>query len=131
MFYSSPRNSVAAHTHLLEAVECKIILVPDPQPAMIPSILAAFPLKVVKAPSVDELLNKTYPPYPFTKSFEQAKLDPLIVFHTSGSTGLPKPVTWNHDYAAAYFSMIQLDPPPGCKCPIYLSKSLPWAKSKA
>ncbi|CAG8951052.1 hypothetical protein HYFRA_00006450, partial [Hymenoscyphus fraxineus] len=113
MFYSSPRNSITAHAHLLDAVACKTILVPDPQPPMIPSILAAFSMKVIKAPTIDELINKPYPQYPYEKSFEQAKFDPLIVFHTSGSTGVPKPVTWNHDYAAAYFTMIQLDPPPG------------------
>ncbi|CAG8981235.1 hypothetical protein HYALB_00003833 [Hymenoscyphus albidus] len=113
MFYSSPRNSVTAHAHLLDAVACKTILVPDPQPPMIPSILAVFPMKVIKAPTIDELINKTYPQYLYEKSFEQAKFDPLIVFHTSGSTGVPKPVTWNHDYAASYFTMIQLDPPSG------------------
>lgn len=34
--------------------------------------------------------------YPYKKSFEDAAHDPFIVIHTSGSTGLPKPVTLYH-----------------------------------
>lgn len=34
--------------------------------------------------------------FPFDRSFEQAEWDPLCVLHTSGSTGLPKPVTVKH-----------------------------------
>lgn len=32
------------------------------------------------------------PPFPYTKSFAQGEFDPLVVLHTSGSTGLPKPI---------------------------------------
>lgn len=35
-------------------------------------------------------------PYPFEKTFEEAAHDPFIVIHTSGSTGLPKPITLRH-----------------------------------
>lgn len=34
--------------------------------------------------------------YPYEKSFEDAAHDPFIVIHTSGSTGLPKPITLYH-----------------------------------
>ena len=34
--------------------------------------------------------------YPYEKTFEEAANDPFIVIHTSGSTGLPKPVTLRH-----------------------------------
>ena len=34
--------------------------------------------------------------YPYEKSFEEAAHDPFIVIHTSGSTGLPKPITLYH-----------------------------------
>ena len=35
-------------------------------------------------------------PYPFEKTFEEAAHDPFVVIHTSGSTGLPKPITLRH-----------------------------------
>ena len=34
--------------------------------------------------------------HPYEKSFEEAAHDPFIVIHTSGSTGLPKPITLYH-----------------------------------
>lgn len=32
------------------------------------------------------------PHFPYDKTFEEAKWDPFVVLHTSGSTGLPKPI---------------------------------------
>lgn len=32
------------------------------------------------------------PHVPFNRTFEQAEWEPLCVLHTSGSTGLPKPI---------------------------------------
>ena len=34
--------------------------------------------------------------YPYEKTFEEAAHDPFVVIHTSGSTGLPKPITLYH-----------------------------------
>lgn len=39
--------------------------------------------------------------YPFTKSYEEAKNDPFMVLHTSGSTGLPKPIVLKHGWTSA------------------------------
>lgn len=35
-------------------------------------------------------------PYPYTKTWAQAKNEPIITIHTSGSTGAPKPITYNN-----------------------------------
>jgi acyl-coenzyme A synthetase/AMP-(fatty) acid ligase len=32
------------------------------------------------------------PHFPYDKTFEEAEFDPVVVLHTSGSTGLPKPI---------------------------------------
>ena len=42
------------------------------------------------------LAQEAVPHYPYEKSFEEAASDPFIVIHTSGSTGLPKPITLRH-----------------------------------
>lgn len=34
--------------------------------------------------------------YEYNKTFEEAARDPFIIVHTSGSTGLPKPITLYH-----------------------------------
>ena len=34
--------------------------------------------------------------YPYHKEFAEARLEPFVAMHTSGTTGLPKPVVLNH-----------------------------------
>lgn len=38
--------------------------------------------------------------YAFNKTFEEAASYPFVIFHTSGSTGLPKAVFCKHGWAA-------------------------------
>jgi acyl-CoA synthetase (AMP-forming)/AMP-acid ligase II len=49
-------------------------------------------------PELDYLLDDSIDtgPFLYNKSFEQAKHHPCMVIHTSGSTGMPKPVIWTH-----------------------------------
>lgn len=35
------------------------------------------------------------PIVPYTETFESAEFDPVIILHTSGSTGIPKPIYCN------------------------------------
>jgi acyl-coenzyme A synthetase/AMP-(fatty) acid ligase len=51
-------------------------------------------MKAVEFSSFEDLfLAEQVPDFPYHKtSFEQAEWDPFCVLHTSGSTGLPKPV---------------------------------------
>jgi acyl-coenzyme A synthetase/AMP-(fatty) acid ligase len=52
-------------------------------------------MKHIIVSELSELLNSTpAPEYPFRKTFEEAKDDPFLILHTSGSTGLPKPITY-------------------------------------
>jgi acyl-coenzyme A synthetase/AMP-(fatty) acid ligase len=87
-FFPSPRNSVAAQKHLLERLETRVLVTPDPEPVSVSSILREYPIDVIRIPSLDELLcAQNVPPYPYKKSFEEARHEPLFVLHTSGSTG--------------------------------------------
>lgn len=38
-------------------------------------------------PSFNTMLESRPEPHPFTKSFEEAQDDPIVVLHSSGSTG--------------------------------------------
>ncbi|MCJ1245408.1 hypothetical protein MMC30_002612 [Trapelia coarctata] len=113
VFLTSPRNSVAAQISLLERLKCKIMLSPSPRPPPVTAILDAHKLRLLEVPTADDLLTEQYPVYPFGKTFVEARLDPLFIVHTSGSTGIPKPIVYTHDAAAANIKMMSLDPPPG------------------
>lgn len=36
--------------------------------------------------------KREVPPFPYNKTYNQAVEDPVVVLHTSGSTGFPKPI---------------------------------------
>lgn len=47
-------------------------------------------MRVLQIPGNEELLDgPLFPDYPFEKTFEEARTDPFVVLHTSGSTGTP------------------------------------------
>jgi acyl-coenzyme A synthetase/AMP-(fatty) acid ligase len=38
-------------------------------------------------PSLKEMLDSDPPRYPYSKSFDEARNDPIVILHSSGSTG--------------------------------------------
>ncbi|KAL3492079.1 putative NRPS-like enzyme [Aspergillus germanicus] len=85
---------------LLERLETRVLVTPDPEPVAVSSILREYPIDVIRIPSLDELLcSQDLPPYPYNKTFEDARHEPLFVLHTSGSTGIPKPLIYSHEFA--------------------------------
>ncbi|KAI1500357.1 acetyl-CoA synthetase-like protein [Biscogniauxia marginata] len=60
---------------------------------------SALVLAAIKAGYV-ELLTKQYSPYILNRSFQDLRQNPFVVMHTSGTTGLPKPITWTHETCA-------------------------------
>ena len=69
-------------------------------------------MKRFEIPSLEELLEPENKPesFPFNKTYEEAKNDPLCVLHTSGSTGMPKPIIMPHSYPAAADHHIHMPP---------------------
>lgn len=54
-------------------------------------------MALLDLPLLDELLDaESTPAYPYTKTFDEATTDPFCFLHTSGSTGIPKPIPWSH-----------------------------------
>ncbi|KAG4438803.1 hypothetical protein IFR05_005694 [Cadophora sp. M221] len=96
-FLPSPRNSKAAHISLLGRLECKVLLTTAPELPCVPKITEEYPMKELQIPALTELLSASDTPlYPYNAVYEEAKNDPIFILHTSGSTGIPKPLTYTH-----------------------------------
>lgn len=113
MLLNSPRNSIPAYTNLFKTTDCKVMFATESLQPVVDEIVAAHTLRVIRAPSVEELLTTKYPHYAFDKTFDEARDEPLVVLHTSGTTSLPKPIVYTHDFAACVNRITQLDPPAG------------------
>ena len=65
------------------------------------SICADSHIRAFQVAELDHLLSATeVQPYLYEKTFEEAKNDPIVISHTSGTTGMPKPIVWTHAIAA-------------------------------
>lgn len=59
-------------------------------------------MEKVIIPDLDFFLHSNdYPTYPYNKSFAEARHSPIVILHTSGSTGLPQLITVNHGTLAS------------------------------
>jgi thioester reductase-like protein/acyl-CoA synthetase (AMP-forming)/AMP-acid ligase II len=106
MFFASPRNSTVASLDLLDQLDCGIFLMPADAPLysnLLMSLFTERPMQTVDLPDLAYFLDidPEMKPYSWNKMFEDAKNDPLAVFHTSGSTGMSKLITMNHGAVAA------------------------------
>ncbi|MBE7182568.1 MAG: AMP-binding protein [Terriglobus roseus] len=100
--FSAPRNSHVMQQHILKAGECKTIF-HDAKLDM-PALLGDTKgYTLHKIPTLQEMLWAGDEPrhYEYTKTFDEAKMDPYIVLHTSGSTGMPKPIIHRQGWASA------------------------------
>ena len=77
-----------AHVSLFEKTNCTTMITTQPVIPPVAAILKSHSTKTLYLPSTAELLDgPACPPYPFTKTFEEASSEPFLVLHTSGSTG--------------------------------------------
>ncbi|KAL8721901.1 MAG: hypothetical protein Q9225_001497 [Loekoesia sp. 1 TL-2023] len=109
----SPRNAINDQIALLEATDCWVLITAAAfRPPTVQEILNQRPLRELESPSLDDLLvARCYTHYPYPKTFAKAKDEPLFVVHTSGTTTVPKPIIYTHDFVASYVQYSQLAPP--------------------
>jgi acyl-CoA synthetase (AMP-forming)/AMP-acid ligase II len=98
VFLPSPRNSLEAHLSLLDNSECTAILHPTDPPHIVNILAEHRALQLASLPSLSYFLdpNEEDVEYPFTASLEELYQKPCMVLHTSGSTGIPKPILLKH-----------------------------------
>ncbi|PSR80205.1 hypothetical protein BD289DRAFT_374383, partial [Coniella lustricola] len=105
IFLTSPRNSLAAQKALFEQLKCETLITADAafSAATIAPLIKAVHARHLSVPSVDDLVNNSATEFTFTSKFPEGVLDPLFIIHTSGSTGLPKPLILRQEYIVRHF----------------------------
>lgn len=87
---------------LSEKTDCKYLIYATESKGQVEDWLAARPMKPIPVENLKVIENLPKVPHvPYTKSWEEAKNDPFAVLHTSGSTGIPKPIIWKQALMAA------------------------------
>ncbi|KAI3317133.1 hypothetical protein HD806DRAFT_551096 [Xylariaceae sp. AK1471] len=99
VLYPSLANQISANQRLFETVGCKILLyAPEAESILTPLIEAVRPsVNCVACPEYGGITSQDAAlVYPFEKTFDQVKQSPFLGLHTSGTSGHPKPIYWNH-----------------------------------
>jgi acyl-coenzyme A synthetase/AMP-(fatty) acid ligase len=111
--YLSPKNSIKASLAVLESTKCQYWAKAGEVAALplVKDILQERPMKLLELPLLEDLLDaEVSEPFPYTKTFEEAKADPFCFLHTSGSTSMPKPIPWSHELIGT-MDAVRLLPP--------------------
>ncbi|KAI0840505.1 hypothetical protein F5Y06DRAFT_294493 [Hypoxylon sp. FL0890] len=91
--FISPRNSQEAQMNLFNETDCQFICFPRSHRTTVEPWLQQRNMQPIELePTKTWFPSHEIARIPYNKSFEQAEWEPLAVLHTSGSTGLPKPV---------------------------------------
>ncbi|KAK5996265.1 Non-canonical non-ribosomal peptide synthetase FUB8-like protein [Cladobotryum mycophilum] len=91
-FFISPRNSLAANLSLFNATNTHVIVYSDTFADKAQEWLAEYPMESIQASSPDVWLEAETTPFPYSATYEEARWHPYVAIHTSGSTGIPKPI---------------------------------------
>lgn len=88
LFLPSPRNPVATNIALLEQTDChKILFAKEAQP-IAGQINEAYKVSSAEIHSFDEMLQmETKEVLIYDHTFDQEKDNPVVILHSSGSTG--------------------------------------------
>lgn len=92
--FISPRNSKEGQLNLFDKTGCKVLAFASSHKETVEPWLAERPaMQAFEVASIDAWFpEKQVPHFPYDKTFDEAEWDPFVVLHTSGSTGLPKPI---------------------------------------
>ncbi|KAL8949996.1 MAG: hypothetical protein Q9222_003939 [Ikaeria aurantiellina] len=90
VLFPSPRNTTQINNSLLDQTHCsKFLASPEVFPIVDKLQEERKGLQICPVPSLDEMLVDKSKHYPYDKDYASAKWDPMVVLHSSGSTGKP------------------------------------------
>ncbi|PYI03572.1 acetyl-CoA synthetase-like protein [Aspergillus sclerotiicarbonarius CBS 121057] len=113
--FLSPKNNTEGALAVLEATKCNLwVNACEISPSLlVKEVLQKRPMTLLQLPLLDELLDAmSTEPFPYTKTFDEAINEPFCLLHTSGTTGVPKPIPWSHGLIGT-MDAVRLLPPVG------------------
>ncbi|GAQ47677.1 acetyl-CoA synthetase-like protein [Aspergillus tubingensis] len=111
----SSKNSDEAQLYLLHETKCNRFFYTAERERKVTELKQLRPeLNIVKLPALDAILEGEEGSrfFPFTQSYEEAEDEVFLIVHSSGSTGMPKPIPLTHGYFSALDAIVHL-PRPG------------------
>ena len=95
----STRNSIESLRSLLRQINCKTFLYSDPFKSQVEAIATdELPVNAFEVPPVDELLSIPSQTDHYDGAVSEDPGDAVLILHTSGSTGSPKPIHLRNAY---------------------------------
>ncbi|KAG9241248.1 hypothetical protein BJ878DRAFT_241170 [Calycina marina] len=114
--FLSPKNTAEGALAVLNAAGCDIWIKPRGQRALtlVETFTKQKAMMVLELPTLEDLLDaETTEPFPFHKTFLEAVNEPFLITHTSGTTGVPKPISWTHGLIGSLDAVRLLPPTDG------------------
>ncbi|KAK7972485.1 Non-canonical non-ribosomal peptide synthetase [Apiospora saccharicola] len=92
--FVSPRNPEAGQLRLLEETECHHVVFAPSHARIVQPWLQQRDMESSSFGTLNDWFDhRAEKHFTYNKGFDEAQWDPLVVLHTSGSTGFPKPIT--------------------------------------
>ncbi|GLA21562.1 putative NRPS-like protein biosynthetic cluster [Aspergillus niger] len=115
-FLPSTRNSSEAFIHLLNATHCrKFVCSPEKRQTVLELSELSGGLQISVIPSLGEMLGSRMESYDYLKNYDEEENETCAIIHSSGTTGLPKPVSLTHGYIGVMDRIAHLPCPEGRK----------------
>ncbi|KAJ5748104.1 uncharacterized protein N7511_009800 [Penicillium nucicola] len=116
-FLPSTRNSDEAHVHLLTVTGCTKFFFSEERQARTLEIqgLSSTPLAIFQLPALESVLSdeRGLHHYSYNKSYSDAENDTTCIIHSSGTTGMPKPVYLTNGFFGTLDALSDLQWPAG------------------
>ncbi|KAI9932541.1 hypothetical protein ASPWEDRAFT_144517 [Aspergillus wentii DTO 134E9] len=115
-FLPSPRNSDESFLHLFKVTETNAFLYGAERRQKMSELGALRPdMKMLEIPSLSDMLIGS-DVFPYDAVYEKVEDDVLFIIHSSGTTGLPKPVPITHGFMSTIDRSGHFPFPPGRQC---------------
>ncbi|KAJ3495792.1 hypothetical protein NLG97_g3138 [Lecanicillium saksenae] len=98
----SPRNNTESQVSLLTVTKCQTLLYGAEFAKRIQPWVQECGIEAVEMLALDKVFDDAPAPvHEYSETYESAEFDPVIILHTSGSTGIPKPIYCNQGLFAS------------------------------